>query len=136
MSIGVKVDGIIDEIGAPSFFHCFFSNVSHHLEPAGWGTKYPALLNEFYQGKLSPERVQAALDEIVDVRTELSKIPPGKVIWDIEDLSLKPPWGDDISPDITDLGNYFVTSTGRDLFDLLEEAFQEAVKNNLPVEIE
>jgi hypothetical protein len=28
----------------------------------------------------------------------------------------------DISPTVTHLGNYFISSTGRDLFDVLEEA--------------
>lgn len=44
--------------------------------------------------------------------------------------------GADISSDITSMGNYFVSSTGRDLFDLLIEAFDDALKNKSDVVIE
>lgn len=39
-----------------------------------------------------------------------------KVIWDIDDMTKMPPWGKNISKDITDLSNYFVTSDGKDFF--------------------
>jgi hypothetical protein len=44
------------------------------------------------------------------------------VVWDIENHQSKPPWGDNIASHITSLGNYFVSSTGRDVFHVLEEA--------------
>ncbi|MBE9175423.1 hypothetical protein IQ225_09140 [Synechocystis salina LEGE 06155] len=50
---------------------------------------------------------------------KLSKFSPDKVIWDIENLDIIPPWGNGISSDITDLLNYFVTSSGRDLIAVL-----------------
>ena len=43
--------------------------------------------------------------------------------------------GNDISEDITDLSNYFVTSEGDDLFDILFEAFGVAKDDNENVEI-
>ena len=36
-----------------------------------------------------------------------------------------PPWESNISADITDLSNYFVTSTGRDLISSLKEILEE-----------
>ena len=59
--------------------------------------------------------------EIRDIREKLKKFRPDQVIWDTEDLSAKPPRGDDISLRITDLSNYFVTSTGRDLLEAIIE---------------
>lgn len=38
------------------------------------------------------------------------------------------PGGDDISSDITDLSNYFVTSTGRDLVGCLRESLDLMVQ--------
>ncbi len=49
---------------------------------------------------------------------------PTESSGDNEDLQAKPPWGTNISPEITDLSNYFVTSDGRDLFEVLSEALQ------------
>ena len=50
-------------------------------------------------------------------------------------MSQQPPWENDISEDITDLSNYFVTSEGDDLFDVLFEAFSVAKDDNENVEI-
>ena len=68
-------------------------------------------------------------------KKEFSYISPQKVIWDIEDLAQQPPWGNDISEDITDLSNYFVTSEGEDLFDVLFKAFGRAKDDHENVEI-
>jgi len=37
----------------------------------------------------------------------------------------RPPLGNDISAEITDLSNYFVTSAGRDLIGLVAECLEE-----------
>jgi len=50
-------------------------------------------------------------------------------------LAQQPPWGNDISEDITDLSNYFVTSEGEDLFDVLFKAFGRAKDDHENVEI-
>lgn len=77
------------------------------------------------------------IQEINEIREKLKKFNPSQVIWDIEDLSKKPPWGEKISKDITDLSNYFVTSDGRDLFKVLLLALKDSkelkidLKNNL-----
>ncbi len=136
MAVGIKVDGIIDEIGTADFFHAFFSTISRHLEPEGWGTEFPTLMKELYQGRLAVRDAPVALAELKNARHRLRKIAPEHVVWDIEDPSTRPPWGDDISDDITDLSSYFVTSTGRDLFDTLAEAFKESSRVNKDATIE
>jgi hypothetical protein len=40
-----------------------------------------------------------------------------------------PPWGDDIGEEITSLAHYFVTSDGRDLFEVLFAALAEATES-------
>ncbi|WP_259467278.1 immunity 70 family protein [Sphingomonas sp. PP-F2F-G114-C0414] len=42
----------------------------------------------------------------------------------MEDRTKTPPWGGNISADITNLSNYFVSSTGRYLIDLLQEGLE------------
>ena len=59
-----------------------------------------------------------------------------KVVWDIEDLGKRPPWGDDISPDITNLSNYFVTSEGEDLIEVLKLALEMSIEADHPIIIE
>jgi hypothetical protein len=66
----------------------------------------------------------------------LKNYNPSQVIWDIEDLSKTPPWGDNISDEITDLSNYFVTSDGEDLITILKKALNRALKVKSDIEIE
>jgi 2,3-bisphosphoglycerate-dependent phosphoglycerate mutase len=123
MGVGIRVGSITDEIGSPSFLHSFFSTISAHCDKSGWGSWYPNLF-ELYQGHLPSKRAALALEELRGAKAVLSELPPSAVVWDIEDRSAKPPWGGNISAHISSLGNYFVSSTGRDLFSLLEEALQ------------
>ena len=49
------------------------------------------------------------------IRDEFSKIPPNKIVYDINDLSLSAPWCDNISPIVTSCANLFITADGKDL---------------------
>ena len=136
MAVGIRVGTISDEIGAPSFLHAFFSTISAHCEPKGWGTRFPYLMKELYRGHLPAAHASAALAELRDAKAALSKLPPSAVVWDFENRTARPPWGDRIAPEITDLGNYFVSSTGRDVFKLLEEALSAAAEEKTDAVIE
>jgi hypothetical protein len=87
-------------------------------------------MNHLHQGRLSATDAVAALNELRDAKGHLSKLPPSAVVWDIDDRSAQPPWGKNIAPAITSLGNYFVSSEGRDLFELLEEALSASSAEN------
>ena len=134
MAVGIKVGSITDEIGTPAFFHAFFSTVSSNLED-GWGSRFPVLFKNLYQGNLDAGLAATAIKELNQVKEELAAIAPDKVVWDIEDRSTQPPWGSHISPGITSLANYFVTSTGRDLISTMIEALDDAATQNKPVSI-
>jgi hypothetical protein len=121
MAVGFRVGNIIDEVGSTDFLHAFFSTISGRLEPRGWGSRFPELMNELYQGRLGSAKAQKVLMDLATIRAELKRFQPKDVIWDIEKPEGRPPWGDKISSDITDLSNYFVTSTGRDMFEVLDE---------------
>jgi len=136
MSVGVRVGSIVSEVGAPDFFNSFFSTIKGLLEPAGAGTRFPLISVAFYSGRILADQVADATVELKKIQEELAGFPPSSVIWDDDDRSQKPPWGDNISPDITSMANYFVTSTGRDLLNLLFEMFDYAKKKKLDVTIE
>ena len=70
------------------------------------------------------------------ISKELKKYSPEKVVWDIEDLSKQPPWGNDISKDITDLSNYFVTSDGEDFLNIFKHALEKAKEIDSDIIIE
>ena len=114
----------------------WFSTICIRLEHGKWGRVYPKLMGELYQGCLKNQDLNEGLEELRKVRKELKNFSPSDVIWDAEDLSLTPPWGNNISSDITDLSNYFVTSDGRDLISVLSEAMNEAKEMQCDIEID
>jgi len=127
MTIGIKLGQITDEIGSSAFFHSFFSTIAGNLEPEGWGSRFPTMLKTFYAGRLEKRDVEKALLELDEIESSLRHIRPDQVIWDYMDRAMLPPWGGNISSEIENLGNYFVTSTGRQLIPLIREVFLEAM---------
>jgi len=123
------------ELGEPAFLKAFFSTVFAKLEAEDWGRRFPVLMRDLYSGRLSPEKAAAAAEELARLREELKAFKPKDVVWDFEDRTRRPPWGDEISPHITSLANYFVTSDGKDLLDVLQEALAAATKKHQDVVI-
>jgi 2,3-bisphosphoglycerate-dependent phosphoglycerate mutase len=135
MSISIWVGNKRFEVGTASFLKAFFSTIYLRLEEGRWGSLFPVLMDEFYSGSLSAARCPAALAELGKVRNRLAEMPPSQVVWDFEDRTRQPPWGNNISKDITSLANYFVTSDGKDLITVLSEVFKEGAKANREVSI-
>lgn len=51
-------------------------------------------------------------------------------------MSKQPPWRSDISKDITDLSNYFVTSSGKDFISIFFRALKKEKEVNSSIEIQ
>lgn len=133
--VGFKVDFYWFEIGNGDFLHSFFSTVVYRLEGAKWGRRFPVIMKKLYQGEIKRKEVDKAIKELSIIKKELKEFNPDKVIWDIDDLSKQPPWGNDISEDITDLSNYFVTSDGEDFISVFFEALETAKEIDFGMEI-
>ena len=135
ISVGLQTKYYWYTIGAGDFLHSFFSTVAFNLEKGNWGSRFPLIMNDLYNGEIDSTRIDDAKAEMKQIKKELKQYPPEMIIWDIDNLDAKPPWGDNISSSITDLSNYFVTSEGEDLFDVFEEAFSMANEIDEPVKI-
>lgn len=105
MPIALHLDNTFWEIGSSSFLNSFFSTVSVHLEPNGFGTRFPRLKELYDDGHLPAGLADQASGELNEARRELSRLTPDRVTWDSDDRQAKPPWGSNISPDITDLSS-------------------------------
>ncbi len=123
-------------IGTADFLHAFFSTVCGRLKNGKWGSRFPHLMNELYQGVLPVKHLAASTEELSQIKQELAQFAPDQVIWDIDDRSLTPPWGDNISDDITDLSNYFVTSEGEDFLSVFAAALDKAQQRNASLKIQ
>ncbi|KFN02325.1 hypothetical protein D0U04_28365 [Bacillus clarus] len=126
--VGFGVDSFFYETEHPDFLHSFFSTISYHTEPEGWGTKYTLLMKDLYFNKLNWQDASEALKNVEEIRETLSKIPPSEVIWDIENLTKKPPYGDKIPEDITNLAAYYTTERGKAFLTLLRNARKGSVE--------
>lgn len=123
-------------IGTADFLHAFFPTVCGRLENEKWGSRFPHLMNELYQGVLPVKHLVAGTEELSQIKQELAQFAPDQVIWDIDDRSLTPPWGDNISDDITDLSNYFVTIEGEDFLSVFAAALDKAQQRNASLKIQ
>jgi hypothetical protein len=136
MTVGIKVKFYWYQIGSGDFLHAFFSNICYHLEGGTWGSVYPYIMNSLYKGLLPHLELKKAVDELEQIRVEFEKIPVDRVIWDIDNLGVVPSWEDDISSDITNLSNYFVTSEGEDLIQHIISALKKADKLGCDAKLE
>lgn len=135
MATGILVDCFFYELGHSQFVHSFFSTISYHLEKEGWGTKYPLLMKKLYSGLLNWEDASAVKLNLNEIEQELTKYSTEQVIWKIEDLSKKPPWGNTISSNVTNLANYFAAPGGKTFFEVIHAALNTALKDKCDLKI-
>jgi hypothetical protein len=136
MSVDFRVGESFWLIGAASFASSFFDTVHCLLEKGEWGETYPYLLKGLCdEGRLAWEDAPRLKTEVDDIHAKLKAFPPSAVVWDKDDRSKKPPWGDEIFDEKTNMSNYFVTADGQDLFEVLYEAIGEAINAKEDLEI-
>ena len=78
MAVGFKVEFFWYQIGTGDFLHSFFSTIAYNLENKNWGSRFPVIMNELYQGKMNVENVDKAITELEIIKKELKKYPPQK----------------------------------------------------------
>ena len=125
--ITINADKKQINVGSASFFNCFYSTIYEHVKKA----EVPNALSLLKKRELGwPDAIKTAREFNV-IRDILSTFSPSEVIWDMDNPDESPPWGKNISPIITSLGNYFVSADGHDLISeiilLLQYANDEKV---------
>lgn len=76
MAVGFKVKYYWYQIGRGDFLHSFFSTVAYNLENENWGSRFPIIMNELYQGKMSWMNVDKAIAELNVIKEELQAFSP------------------------------------------------------------
>ena len=126
MGVELRVGNHRYEVGTSDFLNAFFSTVVVRLEGGRWGSKYPLLMNKLYMGEVSASDAVQLKSELEDIRKRLQQFTPDLAVWDFEDPSKNPPWGSNISSHIRSLAEYFWTSDGQDLLNVLIDASERA----------
>lgn len=135
VSVSVRVGPIPYPVGSAAFFGAFFDTLTVRIEGGVRGSRLPVLAALYERGTLDSDSAVVARDELAAAHAELGAHAPSAVVWDIDDPTARPPWGDDIAATITTLAEYFVTSDGRPLMTVLDTAFQASARTGLPVRI-
>lgn len=117
MTIALRHGTVITEIGIDVVLHSLLSTVAVHLEGGEWGSRFPLIMIKLYQDRLDALEADAALQELRQIQAGLARLEADKVIWDFNDLSRQPPWGDAVAPRTTSMADYHTTNASRNLLD-------------------
>jgi 2,3-bisphosphoglycerate-dependent phosphoglycerate mutase len=113
MTVALKCEKVVTEIGPGGVLHSLFSTIAVRLESGQWGSRFPLIMGQLYGGKLADAQATAALEEFSLIAKELAQLPPTSMVWDAETPDAKPPWGPEVGPHVTNVAQYFVTTGGR-----------------------
>lgn len=117
MTIAFRHGTVITEIGIDVVLHSLLSTVAVRLEGGEWGARFPLIMIKLYQGRLDALDADSALQELRQIHAALACLAPDTVVWDFNDLSRQPPWGNAVAPRITSMANYHSTNTGQCLLE-------------------
>ena len=135
MAVGFYVDPVFYKVGTGDFLNSFFATIYIKLENSSWGSQYPLIMNHLYHGVLESRDGLNAKSELYFIKEGLQAFKPGDIVWNFEDLTARPPWGDQISEDILNLSDYFITSEGGNLIDVLEKAIDTGLEIDEAVQV-
>jgi 2,3-bisphosphoglycerate-dependent phosphoglycerate mutase len=120
---------VFTQVGPPAILHGLFSTIAHALEPAGWGSRFPHVMNGLYAGRLEAAQAAEALAELRTIERELSAVPAAHVVWDIDRPSDPPSPHYTLGAAATTAADFFVTVTGRNLLrDAVIDSVESAVE--------
>jgi 2,3-bisphosphoglycerate-dependent phosphoglycerate mutase len=131
--VDLYVQNTMWTVGEDWFLHSFFSTVAYRLEPDGWGSRFPALMKELYNGRLPLDRVANAQRELETMRAELAQRPPEERVFAYEDPERPTPWP--VPPGAASLADCFLTAHGDNLLEVIAETLEDALEAEADVEI-
>ena len=129
-NICMRSNNIIISISNENFLNSYFSTIAKRLEPKGWGTRFPYVMNEFYNGELFKEEVEKALEEILVIKEELQKVPKWRKVWNYskEEKYVKE---DDVGDKkAKNCYEYYINEGKKPITDIIIKIFREALKSN------
>ncbi len=106
------------------------------MEPGGWATRFPIVLDHLLAGRLTPEQADAAVTELARLGTELEALAPDLAVASLSDLAKVSASLIPVNHAASSLATYFVAVDGRPLLDVLREAALRAKASGRSVNLE
>jgi len=101
------------------------STISYRLEPEGWSSRFPFVLDHLLAGRLSPSEGSAAIAELEAIEWGLKRVPRDSVVWDRNDRRRRDDSREEVCHTARDASEYFLARSGRPLLHELKEAVHE-----------
>jgi hypothetical protein len=126
MKVYLRVKYYSYELGDPIWYRAFFDNICYHLEKGKWGSVFPVVMS-LYNGEINHKNLDQQDEEITMIKEKFSEIDVNRIIWDIENLSVKCPYLGNLAKDIKTLADFWRTSyESEDMFEVFKRAIQDA----------
>ena len=130
----ISIGSMMFWFGELDFVESFFNTVCYRLENRKWGSRFPRLMVDLFDGKVKYENIDEFEIEISTVENELKNFKIQQVVYDLNDPSVEPPWHQSgISDELTNLSDYWVTSDGKKLFRNFHMAIGESKRLKQPL---
>ena len=121
------------DIGSYTIWHSLYSTVAVRLKE--YHDLFPDAINFLRTGKCDPQNAQKTARQINLLRDRLASISPDNAVYDLNHLSMEPPWKGHISPIVTSCANLYTTADGKDLLFELVSTLCHAYTANVAVKI-
>lgn len=118
-------------LGNEDMVQAFFSTIAYRLENKTWGSIYPAIMNEFYKGKLEQEKINQAIEEIKDIKKKFSKLSVSQMILNIEESIEE----ETIKLNMINLDDWFVNNKGEKITDIILTVLKSIQNKKIPLYI-
>lgn len=103
-----------------------FATISYRLEPDGWASRFPMLLDRLHEGRLDATSADQALAELDLVSAELRRLPVDRVVWSMHDLKKRDDAGEPVRRGAANAFEYFVAQDGRPILTCIAEMVQKS----------
>ena len=120
----LKVGTTVREIGPLALLLGFYDTVGCRLEPSGRGSRFPLIMTELHEGRLSPASGNGALSELSEIETGLRHLPAAQVLM----------------PSVTRKNaanalDCFASPDGNTLIAHLRAAIEDSVRSRQPIDV-
>ena len=124
-------------LAAQAIIEAFFATVSYCLEPDGWSSRFPVVLNGLYASRFEPQQnADAALRELEIIERELKALPPERAIASLRNLARLDDAHSTVNRGAANLFEYFVVADGKTpILDELRQAVSTARQTGQPVKM-
>lgn len=111
----------LDDIAPDQIMRAVSATISYRLEPNGWASRFPAVLDLLQERRLEASRADQALIELGQIEAELRALPPGRVVWSLDDLRVRNDSKQPVNRSAKNIYDYFVASDGTPVVNKLRE---------------